>query len=283
MRRALLFFGIALLFLAGAAAGYLYATKWQPSMDKERASREAQASGPYTDAEIVVLRDRLRTIPLPLSQEHVWLLLGIDAGRLGPVDFHGWGNGHNNQNTFTWRLSPTYGIALYEEHGPDFGAKPPANRPITRIAIGKCKPSPGTHPEAQRFCLDEADKEKTEVGSKPSKGSRWSEWQYPNVTRTISSMYDNDNISGGFACGTTDDFDKVLDFYYAKCGVARGTSQQAKGGSDDFMVFRGYDTGPANSAIEARSLNLKVPRYTVNIVVARAKGQKETLIFVNLW
>jgi hypothetical protein len=281
MRKALLVLGLALVFAAGAVAGYLYGTRGQTKSD---AQAQAQATGSYQDSEVLAMRHKLPTIPLPISKDQAFVLLGIDQSRLGQDDFSGWGNGGNQCHTYTWRLSPTYGIALYEEFGPDFGPRQPANKPVTHIAIGKCIPSPGTHPDSKLVVLDEADKEKTEHRiPPPGKGSHWDEWQYPNITKTTLSFKDNDNTTGGFSCTTTDDYDKVLDFYYAKCGVAKGTMQSAQGGDGTFTMFRNYDSDLAVSALRARCLCLKKPGYTVNVAVIQPQDKKETQIFVNLW
>jgi hypothetical protein len=281
MRKALLVLGLLLIFAAGAAAGYLYGTRGQSKSD---AQAQAQATGAYQDTEILAIRDKLPKLPLPISKDQAFVLLGIDESRLGREEFSGWGNGGNQSQTFTWRLSPTYGIALYSEFGPDFGPHPPSDRPVTRIAIGKCIPAPGTHPEAKLVVLDKDDKEKTEHRlPQPGKGSHWAEWQYPNITKTTLSFKDDTNSTGGFACTTTDDYDKVLEFYYDKCGVAKGTMQSSQGGEGTFTTFRNYESNPMVSAFRARCLCLKKPGYTVNIAVVQPQDKKETQIFVNLW
>ncbi len=292
MRKVLIIVSLPLLFAAGVVAGYFYAVKPPNSpLASLIGGDKGPPTGVYRDEEVLAMRNKLPSLSLPISDEQAFVLLGIDRSRLGEPEFSGQGWNGNNQNTFTWRLSPTYGLAMYEESGRDFGPKPPANKSVTHIVIGKCIPAPGHPSQLSLVILDEEVYEQTEIRvPPPGKGGHWDEWKYPNVTKMIYATYDNDNISGGFACSTTDDFDKVLDFYYDKCEVAKGTMQSAKGSSEtkeggrgDFMIFRGFESDPNIPAVRVRNLNLKRPGFAVSVTVVQAKDQKETQIFVNLW
>jgi hypothetical protein len=138
--------------------------------------------------------------------------------------------------------------------------------------------------------VDEKDNDKTEISLpkiKTGKASQWEDWKYPDLTKTLPSSLDS---SGGFVGLTTDDFDKVVSFYFQKCDVTNGTGQLVKspyttpdGNKLDYLMFRGFDSNHAGPAARVRFLNLKTPGYTVSIAVVQPQGQKETQIFVNLW
>jgi hypothetical protein len=296
MRKVLVIVSLPLLVVIGVAAGYLYAVKtptWLFGDDKGHSlfGGDKKPTGVYRDEEVLAMRKKLPSLSLPISDEQAFVLLGIDRSRLGEPDFSGQGWNGNTRNTFTWRLSPTYGIAIHEEYGRDFCPKPPANKPITRIAIGKCIPASGTPADLRLVVLDEADTEQTEIKMPPlGKGGHWNDWSYPNVAKTLYGTQDHNNIGGGFAVLTTDDFDKVLGFYYDKCGVEKGTMQWNQGSSEtkegvrgDCTMFQAFESDPNLPALRSRSLNLKKPAYSVSITIVQAQGQKETHIFVNLW
>ncbi len=231
-------------------------------------------------------------LPLPISQDNAFLLLGVDKARLDKnVNLGGGGSGKNSSHHWIYRLSPGFAIAMHMEYGPNFGPEPPNHKPITRIAIGKAIPDPG-NPKFQ-VDLDEEDKEKTEIAlPKAGKISQWEEWKYPNITKTVSSWHDSNDMAGGFVGLTTDDFDKVASFYYKKCDVPNGTITLAKspyttpdGNKLEYLMFRGF-----NSAVQAglpaahvRFLNVKTPTYTVGITLVQPQGQMETQLFVNVW
>jgi hypothetical protein len=297
MRIALGILGLV-LFAAGAGAGYLFAVHQvrpptadgQSPANTQEANAPAAATGLYSDAEVAAMRGKLPQVSLPTSRDTAFALLGIDPARIGNMPHASGGQmGNDVQTQVFWRLSSSFGISLCSEHGPHFGPRPTDNRDITRIVIARVIPDPG-NPE-NFVAIDEHDPDKSEVARpRPGPNSQWKDWKYPNLTETFSSMNDPADISGGFAGKTTDDFDKVLDFYYQKCHVARGAMQEARapfkppeGDKVDFLMFRGYDNQRAGPALQARFLNLKLPAYTVSILVVRGQNQKETQIFVNLW
>ena len=120
MRKALVIVGLVMLFAAGVGSGYLLATRrLQPGVS-DGGRPGAAADGLYKDEEVAAMRKKLLTIPLPISSDNAFRLLDIDRKRLGESEFQGWGDGGNHVNLFTWRLSPTFGIAMYEEQGPDY-------------------------------------------------------------------------------------------------------------------------------------------------------------------
>src|SRR5947209_2094721 len=113
MRKVLVIVSLPLLVVIGVAAGYFYAVKGQNWLFGDD---NKQPTGVYRDEEVLAMRNKLPTLSLPISDEQAFVLLGIDRSRLGEPDFSGQGWEGNNRNTFTWRLSPTYGIAMHEEY-----------------------------------------------------------------------------------------------------------------------------------------------------------------------
>ena len=187
--------------LRGVGTGYLLAAhRLQSGAVSGSASGEAP-DGLYKDEEVSAMRNKLLTLSLPISSDDAFQMLGIDRTRLGQPEFHGWGNDGNQVSLFTWRLSPTFGIAMYEEQGPDFGPRPVGNKKVTHIAIGKSVPAPGSPPGLKLVVLDETDKEQTEIRLPlMGKGARLAYWRYPNVSRTVRGYEDADGVTGGFAC-----------------------------------------------------------------------------------
>jgi hypothetical protein len=310
MRKILLIIGLLLLFAAGAGAGYLYAIRyhWGPG-DKNARDPNADGKGPadglYTDEEVAVMRKKLAALPLPISVDSALVLLGIDRARIENAKFLGaFGGGQGNGNEshhWSWRLSPRFALAMHQEYGPDFRPAPPGYKPgqvgiggaITRIEIGKAVPSPG-NPQSQ-VEVDKKDNDKTETELpkiKTGKARRWEDWKYPNITKTVASWYDPDEVAGGFVALTADEFDKVARYYYEKCHVPNGAITLARsphttpdGNKLEYLMFRGFNSAAQAGlpAGQVRFLNVKTPAYTVSIVVVQPQGQKETQIFVNLW
>ncbi len=308
MRKALVSLGVLLLFVAGAATGYLFALSQRPPVPEPRIARPASLDQPrpgavalilvpkpapetaarfYTDEEVAAMRKKLPELPLPVSRDLAFALLGIDPKRIDERPDGRSQAGHDVIDRSYWRLSPRFGLAMYSEFGPAFGPEPPPNRPFTRVVIARLSQPFADMPHF--FVVPDEDREKTEVSlPRPGKGTRWDHWKYPSA-RIISSIKDHNDVAGGFACSTGDDFDKVLHFYYEKCGVPVGTLERVvapfttpDGVKVEVMKFRGFDNNTAG-AVQARLLNLKMPDHTVSIAVVRAQGQKETQIFVNCW
>ena len=301
MRKALLIVGLPLCVAAAASAGYLVAKHQQ----------EGPSSGLYRDEDIAPLRKKLMALYLPISHDNAFLLLGIDRNRLAnsEADFEirtkAGPFGPNQVYVWCYRLSPGFCLAMYSEFGPDFGPQPTGGRSITHIAIGKAIPNPGNpgwtfmagNPNYE-VVLDETDKQKTEISlPRPGKRSRWEDWKYPNLTKTLSRSNDIYNLTGGFVGSTTDDFDKVLSFYSQKCSVPdkawqlgggaweeyKSPYNAADGNTLEYLMFRGFDNKTASPAVHVRYLNLKTPEHSVSIAVMQPQGEKETQIFVNLW
>ena len=283
MRKALLIVGLPLCVAAAASAGYLVAKHQQ----------EGPSSGLYRDEDIAPLRKKLMALYLPISHDNAFLLLGIDRNRLAnsEADFEirtkAGAFGRNQAYVWCYRLSPGFCLAMYSEIGPEFGPQPTGGRSITHIAIGKAIPNPGNpgwtfmagNPNYE-VVLDETDKQKTEISlPRPGKRSRWEDWKYPNLTKTLLSSNDIYNLTGGFIGSTTDDFDEVLRFYSQKCYVPNGAWQPAQGVWDlvkspytapdgnelEYLMFRGFDNKPASPAVRVHCLNLKTPSYMVSI------------------
>jgi hypothetical protein len=146
-------------------------------------------------------------------------------------------------------------------------------------------------------------------------GSSWEDWKYPNpaplangskffVTMRAPNANDRGVTAGAFVCATADDFDKVLDHYYGKCGIKRGTMESSAGKfsfgpnqpakAETTLQFRALDCSSQPAwdeqkgqhtprPVKVHCVFVKTPDFGVSIVVSRVEGEKFSYIALNEW